>query len=92
MNREPQSLTSLPASPDEERRSRMVSYAVSMGIRLVCLALCFVVPGWWIVIPATGAIFLPLVAVALANVANPAKAARIRRSDRVTQSITSNRT
>lgn len=51
-----------------ERRSRMVSYLISMGIRLVCIALCFVVPGWWILIPAGGAIILPLVAVALANV------------------------
>jgi hypothetical protein len=48
----------------------MVSYLISMGIRLVCIALCFVVPGWWILIPAGGAIILPLIAVALANVKN----------------------
>lgn len=52
----------------------MVTYSISMGIRLVCLALCFVVPGWWILIPASGAIILPLVAVALANVKNQGKA------------------
>ena len=39
-----------------------------MGLRLVCLFLCFVVPGWWVLIPAAGVIVLPLIAVALANV------------------------
>ena len=46
----------------------MVSYTISMALRLVCLYLCFVVPGWWILIPATGVIVLPAIAVMLANV------------------------
>ena len=46
----------------------MVSYAISMALRLVCLFLCFVVPGWWVLIPATGVIVLPAIAVMLANV------------------------
>lgn len=46
----------------------MVAYAVSMGLRVVCLFLCFVVPGWWVLIPALGVIVLPAIAVVLANV------------------------
>ncbi len=39
-----------------------------MALRLVCLYLCFVVPGWWILIPAFGVIVLPAIAVMFANV------------------------
>ncbi len=64
----PQSITSLAPSPEADRRARMVRYSVAMGIRLVCIFACFFTPGWWLLIPATGAIFLPYVAVVLANV------------------------
>ncbi len=60
-------ITSLPMSPDEERKVRMVRYATAMGIRLVCIGACFVVPGWWLLIPAFGAIVLPYFAVIAAN-------------------------
>ena len=60
-------ITSLPMSPDEERKARMVKYATAMGIRMVCIAACFVVPGWWLLIPAFGAIVLPYFAVIAAN-------------------------
>lgn len=46
----------------------MVSYTISMALRLVCLYLCFVFQGWWVLIPATGVIVLPAIAVMLANV------------------------
>jgi hypothetical protein len=63
-----QSATSLPPSPDEERRSRMIRYAVTMGIRLVCFIVAIVIPlSWWTVIPLAGAIFLPYIAVVMAN-------------------------
>lgn len=63
------SITSLPPSPSDDRHSRMVKYAVAMGVRLVCLILCFVVPlGWWTVFPVIGAVVLPYFAVVLANV------------------------
>ncbi|MEN9740860.1 MAG: hypothetical protein RLZ72_1126 [Actinomycetota bacterium] len=39
-----------------------------MALRLVCLFLCFVVPGWWVLIPVIGVIVLPAIAVMLANV------------------------
>ncbi|QEE61214.1 DUF3099 domain-containing protein [Salinibacterium sp. dk2585] len=64
----PQSITSLPLSPDDDRRRRMLRYTIAMSIRVVCLFACFVVPGWWMAIPAIGAIVLPYIAVVVANV------------------------
>lgn len=60
-------ITSLPTSPDEERKARMIKYAVAMGIRMICIGACFVTPGWWLLIPAFGAVVLPYVAVVAAN-------------------------
>lgn len=60
-------ITSLPMSPDEERNARMMKYSIAMGIRMVCIAACFVAPGWWLLIPALGAIVLPYFAVIAAN-------------------------
>ncbi len=60
-------ITSVPMSPDEERNARMVKYSIAMGIRMVCIAACFFVPGWWLLIPALGAIVLPYFAVIAAN-------------------------
>jgi hypothetical protein len=54
-------------SPDEERNARMMKYSIAMGIRMVCIAACFVAPGWWLLIPALGAIVLPYFAVIAAN-------------------------
>lgn len=61
------SVTSLLDSPESERRARMVKYTVAMGIRLVCIGACFFVSGWWLLVPALGAVFLPYVAVVVAN-------------------------
>lgn len=63
----PSAITSLPTSPDDERRSRMVRYSIAMGIRMICIVACFVTPGWWMLIPALGAIVLPYFAVIAAN-------------------------
>jgi len=65
---ETQSITSLPRSPEDDRRGRMLRYSIAMGIRLLCIIACFFTPGWWLVIPAIGAIVLPYVAVVIANV------------------------
>jgi hypothetical protein len=46
----------------------MIKYSIAMGIRLVCILACFVVPGYWVVIPMIGAVVLPYIAVVLANV------------------------
>jgi hypothetical protein len=45
----------------------MLKYTIAMAVRVVCLALCLVVPGWWLLIPAAGAVFLPYFAVVIAN-------------------------
>ncbi|WP_440711282.1 DUF3099 domain-containing protein [Herbiconiux sp. YIM B11900] len=63
-----QSLTSLPPSPDDERRKRMIKYLITMGIRIVCLVLMLFVKGWWLAVVAAGAILLPYFAVVLGNV------------------------
>lgn len=64
---QPQSITTLAESPDSERNRRMARYSIAMGIRLVCVLLCFFVQGWWLILPAIGAIVLPYVAVVIAN-------------------------
>ena len=63
----PAAITELPLSPERERRARMIRYSITMGIRVVCIFLCLITPGWWLLIPAAGAIFLPYVAVVIAN-------------------------
>jgi hypothetical protein len=70
-----QSITSLPRSPQDDRRSRMIQYSVAMGLRTVCIVLCLFTPGWWLLIPAAGAVILPYIAVVLANAkSSPASA------------------
>ncbi|MRG58452.1 DUF3099 domain-containing protein [Agromyces sp. CFH 90414] len=61
-------ITTLPPSPEDERRSRMIKYTVAMSIRVVCIFLMLFAQGWWLAVCAAGAIFLPYVAVVLANV------------------------
>jgi len=67
MRTKPTSITELPPSPEAERRGRMIRYAVTMGIRAVCIVLVVVIPDWWRVFPAIGAIVLPYFAVVIAN-------------------------
>lgn len=45
----------------------MIKYAVAMGIRMVCLVLVFVVEDWFKILPVLGAVFLPWIAVVIAN-------------------------
>lgn len=84
-----QSLTSLPVSPNEERQSRLGQYLVAMALRIVCLFLCFVTPGWWVLLPVTGVVVLPLVAVGLANVVNTNKSKSLRGRESNVPSLTS---
>lgn len=63
-----QSITSARASHSEDVSRRMKSYAISMGIRTLCvLGLVLLLPHWtaWLFVP--GAVVLPYVAVLLAN-------------------------
>ncbi len=79
----PAAITEIPLSPERDRRTRMIRYAIAMSIRVVCIALCLVTPGWWLLIPAAGAIFLPYVAVVVANnVHREVDAGRASRLDR----------
>ena len=61
------SITDAASAHSEEMRARMIKYAVAMGIRMVCLILVFVVDGWFKVVPIAGAVFLPWIAVVIAN-------------------------
>lgn len=73
-----QSITSLPRSPEDDRRARMIKYSITMGIRIVCIFVCFLVPGYWIILPAIGAVVLPYIAVVLANVSSGRTANLVR--------------
>lgn len=61
------SITDAAAAHSDEMRQRMIKYAIAMGIRMICLILIFVVDGWFKLIPVLGAVFLPWVAVVIAN-------------------------
>jgi hypothetical protein len=75
----PQAITSLAPSPEDDRRARMAKYSIAMGVRLVCIFACFFTPGWWLLIPATGAIVLPYIAVVVANVGMRSKDSTVLR-------------
>jgi len=64
------SITSLPLAPEVERRHRMVRYSLAMGIRVPCIISLLFLHGWWLLVPALGAIFLPYFAVVIANAAS----------------------
>ncbi len=64
---EPQSVTNLSASPEDERRSRMIRYSIAMAVRMVCIVLAFVVQGWLMWVCFALAIVLPYWAVVIAN-------------------------
>ena len=66
-----QSITTLPPSPEAERRSRMIKYTIAMSIRVLCIVAMLFAQGWWLVVCAAGAIFLPYFAVVIANVGSP---------------------
>lgn len=74
-----QSITSLPPSPDAERRARMIKYTIAMTIRVACIFALLFAKGWWLAVFAAGAIFLPYVAVVLANVSGPSRAPEVLR-------------
>jgi hypothetical protein len=74
-----QSITSLPLSPEMERRNRMIKYSVTMGIRVVCIVMMLFVQGWWLLVFALGAILLPYIAVVIANVHADPRGAEVYR-------------
>ncbi|GAB3387465.1 hypothetical protein GCM10027568_07210 [Humibacter soli] len=72
------SITSLPHAPADERRTRMLEYTVMMSIRVLCIVSLIWVRGWWLLIPAAGAVFLPYFAVVVANAVRPRPATPLR--------------
>lgn len=58
----------------------MIKYSIAMGIRLACIGACFLVTGWWLLVPALGAVLLPYFAVVVANsvTSGPSKASPLR--------------
>lgn len=73
------SITELPPSPDHERHTRMIKYAVAMSVRVVCLIAVLFVPGWWRLIPAIAAAALPYFAVVIANNVHTNSASAVER-------------
>ena len=63
-----QSITSLPESPKDDQRRRIVRYCVAMGVRVACVIACFFAQGWWLLAFVIGAVLLPYIAVVIANV------------------------
>lgn len=61
------SITDAAAAHSEDMRHRMMQYSLAMGIRMVCLILIFVVDGWFKLLMVAGAVFLPWIAVVIAN-------------------------
>ena len=74
-----QSITTLAESPDDDRRRRMTQYLIAMIIRVICIILCLFVQGWWLLLPILGAVFIPYVAVVLANVGGGGEVGRVER-------------
>lgn len=79
------SITSLPRSPGDDRRRRMIQYSVTMGIRMVCLVCMLFAQGWWLVVFGAGAIVLPYVAVVVANVGMRRDAHTVERPGHIMQ-------
>ena len=72
--KQPQSITSLAESPDDDRHRRMIRYGIAMTVRVGCVIACFFVHGWWLLLPVAGAVILPYIAVVIANVGSRAGA------------------
>lgn len=70
-----QSATSLPRAPRDEVGSRSLRYLIMMGVRVVCFVLmvCVQPYGWYTWLFGAAAIFLPYIAVVLANVGQDGK-------------------
>lgn len=57
----------------------MIKYTIAMTIRVLCIFAMLFVEGWWLAVCAAGAIFLPYIAVVLANVGSPTRRTTVLR-------------
>jgi hypothetical protein len=78
-NGEVLNITDVQESHTDEMHRRMVKYTIAMSIRLACLLLFFFIPGWQRWLFVAGAVFLPWIAVVIAN--GGADQSRIKPSD-----------
>ena len=73
------SATSLPRAPRDDTSARFRNYVILMAVRVTCFVLMVLITpyGWYTWILALGAVFLPYIAVMIANVGSgpPPKAA-----------------
>lgn len=70
-------MTSVPVALSREQDIRVRRYVLSMLVRTLCVLGVVVVPGWWRWLLLAGAVFLPYLAVVVAN----APRARARAAD-----------
>lgn len=68
----PIAITSLPPSPDDDRRRRFRQYTVAMCVRIVCIIAAFFTTGILQIACIIGAVILPSIAVMIANTARSA--------------------
>ncbi|WP_369047270.1 DUF3099 domain-containing protein [Sinomonas sp. P10A9] len=61
------SITSAAPGHSVDMHQRMVRYSLAMGIRVVCIIALFFLDGWFKLIAVAGAVFLPWIAVVIAN-------------------------
>ena len=62
-----QTVTGLGENAEDERKKRMIKYTVAMTVRVICLVLGMFVQGWLMWLCFAAAIFLPYIAVIIAN-------------------------
>jgi hypothetical protein len=76
-----QSATSLPRAPRDDADARSTRYLALMGVRVACFILMVLITpyGWYTWVLGAAAIFLPYIAVVLANVGEEGR--RNRRED-----------
>lgn len=61
------SVTSAGVNPAEDRAHRMRMYFIAMSLRVACVTSLIWVRGWWVLLAAAGAVFLPWFAVMVGN-------------------------
>ncbi|WP_241245866.1 DUF3099 domain-containing protein [Microbacterium sp. 4R-513] len=85
-----QSATSLPQAPRDEVGARSTRYLITMGIRVACFILMVVITpySWYTWIFAAGAVFLPYIAVVMANVGEDGRRVRREAPERALPSAT----
>ncbi|MCK6065158.1 MULTISPECIES: DUF3099 domain-containing protein [Microbacterium] len=78
------SATSLPRAPRDEAGARLAKYMITMGIRIACfIAMVLITPyGWYTWVLGAAAVFLPYIAVVIANVGADPRRAEAESPDR----------